>query len=108
MDITFKEEEIKDGILSEFNKIHRGAVDVFLVLIAYSSKRTKVARITIDIISEKTGFSLFKIVEILNRLKEAGFIEAPFEGQQGKKQIYKLKILVGEQNDEVKGKRANE
>lgn len=96
MDITFKEEEIKDEILVKFNRIHRGAMDVFLVLIAYASKRTKVARITIDVISEKTGFSLFKVVEILNRLKEADFIEAPFEGQQGKKQIYKLKILVGE------------
>jgi DNA-binding IscR family transcriptional regulator len=99
MDITFKEEEIKDKTLVKFNEIHRGAIDVFLVLIAYASKRTKAARITIDVISEKTGFSLFKVVRILNRLKEAEFIEAPFEGQQGKKQIYKLKILVGESDE---------
>ena len=100
MDITFKEEEIKDGILAKFNEIHRGALDVFLVLVAYASKRTKAARITIDVISEETGFSLFKVARILNRLKEKGLIEAPFEGQQGKKQIYKLKVLVGERNNE--------
>ena len=100
MDITFKEEEIKDGVLMEFNKICLGAIDVFVVLVAYASKRTKVARISIKIISEKTGFSSSKVVGILNKLKEAEFIEAPFEGQQGKKQIYKLKVLVGEQNNE--------
>lgn len=95
MDITFTEGEIKDGTLVEFNKICSGAIDVFVVLVAYASKRTKVARISIDLISEKTGFSTAKVAGILNRLKEAEFLEAPFEGQQGKKQIYKLKVLVG-------------
>lgn len=94
MDITFKEEEVKDGTLAEFNKICLGAIDVFMVLIAYASKKTKVARMSIKLISEKTGFSTAKVVGIINRLKEADFLEAPFEGQQGKKQIYKLRVLI--------------
>jgi len=108
MDIIFKEEEIKGGTFAKFNRICPGAIDVFLVLVVYASKKTKAARITIDVISDETGFSLAKVVRILNRLKEVEFIEAPFEGQQGKKQIYKLKILVGEQGSEVKEKRADE
>lgn len=96
MDITFTEEEIRGGTFAKFNRICSGASDVFLVLVIYASKRTKAARITIDVISEETGFSLAKVVRILNRLKGVGFIEAPFEGHQGKKQIYKLKVLVGE------------
>jgi len=95
MDMTFKEGEIKDGMIAEFNKICLGATEVFLVLVAYASKRTKAARMSIQTISWKTGFSTAKVVGILNKLKEADFIEAPFEGQQGKKQIYKLKVLVG-------------
>lgn len=96
MDITFKEEEINDGLLAEFDKLYSGSLEVFLVLVASASKRTKATRMTIDTIMKKTGFSLTKVVKSLNKLKEAGFIEAPFEGQQGKKQIYKLKALVGE------------
>ena len=96
MDIIFTEEDIKEGTLAKFNKIWPGALEVFMVLMAFASKRTKVARITIGTIMDETGFSLVKTVKALNRLKEVEFIEAPFEGQQGKKQIYKLKVLVGE------------
>lgn len=96
MDITFKEEEINNNLIVGFNRIHRGALEVFLVLVANANKRTKATRVSIDLISERTGFSLFKVAGILNKLKEAKFIEAPFEGMQGKKQIYKLKVLVGE------------
>jgi len=92
MDITFKEEEIYDGVITKFNKICAGALEVFIVLIAHASERTKTVRITAKIIERETGFSPFKVVGILNRLKEAEFIEAPFEGQQGKKQIYRLKV----------------
>lgn len=95
MDITFKEREINEGMLAKFNEICLGAIDVFLVLVANASEKTKTARMTIDAISEKAGFSTAKVVGILNRLKEVEFLEAPFEGQQGKKQIYKLKVLVG-------------
>jgi len=96
MDIIFKEEEINDGLIAEYNKISSGAFEVFLVLTASASERTKATRITIKTIMSRTGFTLPKVVSALNMLKEEGFIEAPFEGQQGKKQIYKLKILVGE------------
>jgi len=96
MDIIFTEKEIREDILAKFNKIWPGALEVFMVLMAFAPERTKVTRITIKTIMNKTGFSLVKTIKALNRLKEVEFIEAPFEGQQGKKQIYKLKVLVGE------------
>lgn len=95
MDIILTEEDIREGVLAKFNKVYPGSLQVFMVLMAYASKRTKVARITIKTVMDKTGFSLVKTVKALNSLKEVEFIEAPYEGQQGKKQIYKLKILVG-------------
>jgi len=94
MDIVLTEEDIKSGILVKFNKLCPGAFEVFAVLMAYASERSKVAKISLKTIIKKTGFSLTKIVGILNRLKEVEFVEAPFEGQQGKPQIYRLKILI--------------
>lgn len=108
MDISFKDEEIKDGMLAEFSKIHSGALEVFLVLVAYASEKTKMARIAISAIMKKTGFSLTKVVKALNRLKEVDFIEAPFEGQQGRKQIYKLKVLMDGQGDSADEDKENQ
>lgn len=105
MDITFKEGEIRDGMLAEFYKIHSGAFNTFLVLVAYASEKSNVAEITIETIQKKTDFSLFKVVGALNKLKKAGFIEAPYEGMQGKRQLYKLKVLVDEASEIVETKK---
>lgn len=102
MDIILTEEELRKGILAKFNKVWPGALEVFMVLMAYAPEKTRVARITIKTIMNETGFSLVKAIKALNRLKEVEFIEAPFEGQQGKKQIYKLKILMEKQSLETK------
>lgn len=92
MDVNFKEKEIKEGTLAHFYRVCPGAIEVFMVLSAYASEETKVAKIPLETIREKTGFSIDKVLRVLRRLKETDFIEAPLEGQQGKIQIYKLKV----------------
>jgi len=92
MDINFKEAEIKDGLLPAFNSVCSGALDVFIVLCANASEKTKLAKVTIKTIAFQTGFSMSKTVTILNKLKDSKFIEAPLEGHQGKVQSYKLQI----------------
>lgn len=91
MDVSLKEKEIKEGVLANFYRICPGAIEVFMVLSAYASEESKVAKISLKTLCKKTGFSLDKILRVLRRLKETNFIEAPLEGQQGKIQIYKLK-----------------
>lgn len=92
MDFTFKEEGIKEGALMRFYDIHPAALQVYIVLNAYASEKTKMAKVTLKIICGKTGYSLGTIAKILDKLKAEGLIEAPFEGQQGKAQMYKLKM----------------
>jgi len=93
MNIVFKEAEVRDGIIARFHEVCPGALNVYMVLMAYCPERTKVAKVSIKSIVEKTGFSLTKVIRVLNKLKDTDFIEAPFEGQQGKPQIYRLKTL---------------
>ena len=93
MDITFKEEEIRGGMLCNFYKICSGALEVYMALWANASGKNKTVRISIKTICAQTGISLFKVVGALNKLKETGLIEAPFEGQTGRRQLYKLKGL---------------
>lgn len=93
MDISFKEIEIKEGLLSAFNEISPGALEVFMVLCAFAPGERRIAKVSIKDVSLKTGFSMSKTVSILNKLKGVKFIEAPLEGHQGKVQTYKLKVL---------------
>jgi len=92
MDFTFEEEGIKEGELVRFYDIHPAALQVYIVLNAYASEKTKIAKVTIKTICRKTGYSLGTVVKVLDKLKIEGLIEAPFEGQQGKAQMYKLKM----------------
>lgn len=93
MDFTFREEGIKEGALVRFYDIHPSALQIYVVLMAYASEKTKIAKITIKTMCRKTGFSSNKVVGILDRLKDAGFIEAPLEGERGKSQIYEIKYM---------------
>ena len=91
MDFTFKEAGIKNGELAQFYEICPGALGLYMVLCAYASEKSKIAKVSIETIIEKTGFSLDKVVRTIRMLKAEGLIEAPFEGRKGKAQIYKLK-----------------
>jgi len=93
MDFTFEEEGIKEGTLARFWVIHPAALHIYMVLCAYASEKTKIAKVTIKTICTKAGCSLGTVVKVLDRLKAEGIIEAPFEGQQGKAQMYKLKYV---------------
>ena len=92
MDINIKDKEIKDGLLSAFHEICPGALEIHMVLCAYASESTKIARVSIKTLCLKTGFSLGKVCSIIATMKAAEFIEVPLAGQQGKTQIYKIKI----------------
>ena len=95
MDITIRESEIiKKKILHDFNrKIGSGAFEVFLALVAFSSEKTKIARISKKEIIKVTGFSEPKVSRILKELSNKDFIDIPYIGRRGKTQIYKLKVL---------------
>jgi len=93
MDFTFGEEGIKEGALARFYDIHPAALHIYMILNAYASEKTKIAKVTIDVMCKKTGCSLGTVVKVLDRLKAEGLIEAPFEGQQGKAQMYKIKYM---------------
>lgn len=91
--IEFEKEEIRNGLLRKFYEICPGALEVYMVLWANASEKNKTIRISIKTICTQTGISLCKVVGTLNKLKEVGFIEAPFEGQMGRRQLYKLKEI---------------
>ena len=91
--IEIPKKAVKEGLLCGFYGICPGALEVSLVLKAYCSEETKMARVGVRTICEKTGFSISKVVRVLDKLETADIVEVPLKGHPGKAYIYKLKAL---------------
>jgi len=91
--IEIPKKAVKEGLLSEFYEICPGALEVSLVLKAYSSEETKMARVGVRTICKHTGFSLSKVIRVLGKLEAANIVDVPLKGHPGKAYIYKLRAL---------------
>ena len=88
--------DIQDGVLRDFHKIHSGAFEVYLILCAYSSDSSGIAKVGVRTIMKSTGFGFKKILDCLDELKKVDLItipmrNLPFEERIGKSFIYEIR-----------------
>ena len=62
--IIFSKGDIQDGVLRDFRMIYPGALEVYLVLRAYSSNASRIAKVPISKIRKATGFQFNRILDI--------------------------------------------
>ena len=87
MTLPFTAEDINKGIIADFhNGIYNcGAFDVYLVLYCQQRIQLNTVKISLKEIGKRTGFSEWKVMQILNSLIEQGIIERKHgQGERGK------------------------
>lgn len=85
--IQIEKEALKKGLLNRFNEICPSCFEIYILLCAYSPDGKKVS-VDMRTLCEKSGYSLWKIVKVLQALERAKIIRKETVVKRGKNIYY--------------------